>query len=273
MVAQSNLNFHQTFKPEVQYISSILSVADGTTAYEIKDISNLTGIPNGKSSGKVEPHILYSSYMGLIDFKKEDGKYILSLTPLGELVLREDPGLQEELTLLLCHSMMCRTTNGADVWSTCFLRILPKYKSGVKKDVLLKELEVVFPGKINTKNLAPFCSSYEDMFSELSILSEKDDLILSNSKPYNKEFIYLYAYVLWTLWDEEFANQDEISSIQLDILCFGKIFGWSSEQEYKVLEHLSDHGIIRLNRQLMPYTVLKLTSKETLLNKLYSELC
>ena len=131
----------------------------------------------------------------------------------------------------------------------------------------------MFPGKINTKNLAPFYSSYEDMFSELSVLSEKDDSVSSNSKPYNKEFIYLYAYVLWTLWDEEFANQDEISSTQLDTLCFGKIFGWSSEQEYKVLEHLSDHGIIRLNRQLMPYTILKLTSIETLLNKLYSELC
>ena len=71
MPLQSNLNFHQTFKPEIQYISSILSISDGSTSYEIKDISNLTGIPNGKSSGKVEPHILYSYYMGLIDYIKD----------------------------------------------------------------------------------------------------------------------------------------------------------------------------------------------------------
>ena len=273
MAVQSNLNFHQTFKPEVQYISSILSVADGTTAYEIRDISNLTGIPNGKSSGKVEPHILYSSYMGLIDFKKEDGKYTISLTPLGKVVLREDPGLQEELTILLCHAMMCRKKNGADVWSRCFLEVFPKYKDGIKKEILLKELDVIFPGKVNTKNMAPFFGSYEDMFSLIGMLSVKDDIVTANQSSYNKEFIYLYALVLWSLWDDEYSKQDEISSIQLDELSFGKVFGWNLEQEYKVLEALSDKGIVRLNRQLMPYTILRLTSNDVLMDRLYSELC
>lgn len=273
MVVQSSLNFHQTFKPEIQYISSILSIADGITSYEIKDISNLTGIPNGKSSGKVEPHIQYSVYMGLIEFKKEDGKYILSLTPLGKEVFKEDPGLQEKLTILLCHSMMCRKRKGADVWSKCFLSILPKYKNGVKKEILLKELEVFFPGKVNTKNLAPFFSSYEDMFNVIDMLSIKDDVVKSVQSSYNKEFIYLYALILWALWDEDYPEQDEISSTQFEGLNFGKIFGWNPEQEYKVLEAFSDKGVVRLNRQLMPYTILKLTSCDALLNRLYSELC
>lgn len=273
MAVQSNLNFHQTFKPEVQYISSILSIADGETCYEIKDISNLTGIPNGKSSGKVEPHIMYATYMGLIDNRKEDGKYVLTQTSLGRVVSMEDPGLQEDLTILLCHSMMCRNCNGADVWAAIFTSLLPKYKSGIKKDLLLKELEAVYPGKINPKNLAPFYSSYEDMFDTIGILQVKDETISVNSLQYNKEYLYLYAYVLWMLWDEQFADQEEISSVQFEMLKLGTIFGWNSEQEYKVLECLSDAGIVRMNRQLMPYTILKLTSIDVLVSKLYSELC
>ena len=82
MTKTCNLNFHQTFKPEAQYISSILSVADDETPYDIKDISNLTGIPSGKSSGKVEPHILYSYYMGLIDSRLH---YLLRMQHFQEL--------------------------------------------------------------------------------------------------------------------------------------------------------------------------------------------
>lgn len=273
MAKPGNLNFHQTFKPETQYISSVLSVSDGKTAFDIKDISNLTGIPNGKSSGKVEPHIIYSQYMGLIDYKKEDGKYILSPTSLGQVVLREDPGLQEELSILLCHAMMCRTEGGADIWSKCFLDIFPKYRGGIKKELLLKELEVFFPGKVNSKNLAPFFSSYDDMFSMINMISISGDVVTVNASTYNREYIYLYAFVLWSMWDEFFSDQNEITSTQLDELKYGEIFGWNTEQEYQVLEHMSDKGIVRLNRQLMPYTILKLFSTDDLLIKLYSELC
>lgn len=59
MSKQVNVNFHQTFKPECQYISSILDIADGITWRSVKDISAVTGIPQGTSSGKVEPHISY----------------------------------------------------------------------------------------------------------------------------------------------------------------------------------------------------------------------
>ena len=61
MSSVTNVNFHQTFKPESQYISSILSIADNNDGLSLREISQLTGIPQGESSGKVEPHIVYSS--------------------------------------------------------------------------------------------------------------------------------------------------------------------------------------------------------------------
>ena len=273
MASQSNLNFHQTFKPEKQYIGSILNVANSTELMSIPVISSYTGIPNGESSGKVEPHILYAKYMGLIEAEKKDGIYILARTKLGNIVYMEDPGFQEELTIFLCHAMMQRKIAGADMWNAVFTKILPMYRGEIKKELLLKELEQLFEGKANKKNFAPFCGSYEGMFSTLNILTMDKESICVNETLYNKEFIYLYAYILFELWDELYIKQEEISSVQLATLNFGKIFGWDEQREYEVLEHLSDKGIVRLNRQLVPYTILRLSDKDVLMERLYSELC
>ena len=273
MAGQINVNFHQTFKPEKQYIGSILDVANMAEPMTIKDISATTGIPNGKSSGKVEPHISYAKFMGLIEAKKKDGSIMLERTALGELVSMEDPGLQEQLTILLCHAMMLRDNNGADVWSVVLKKILPTYRNGIKKDILLIELEKLFDGKVNKKNFAPFIGSYEDMFAELNILSIDKDSIKINAHQYNKEYVYLYAYTLFEYWNELFPNQDEISEIQFKELNYGKVFGWSEQQEYEVLEYLADNGLIRMNKQLVPYTILQLADKDSVMERLYSELC
>ena len=273
MEKQVNLNFHQTFRPEKQYIGSILDVANINKEVNVKEISSMTGIPNGESSGKVEPHILYAKYMGLLDAEKINGKYHLSKTKLGEVVSEEDPGLQELLTVLLCHAMMLRNKNGAEPWCSIFKEILPMYKNGIKKEILLKELEQIFEGKINKKNFAPFSSSYEEFFSEINIVSLEKDVLQLNALPYNKEYIYLYGYILLEYWGELFPTEEEISSNQLSKIGFGKAFGWDDQYEYEVLEHLADKGIIRLNRQLVPYTILKLTDSEQIIDHLYSELC
>ena len=75
------------------------------------------------------------------------------------------------------------------------------------------------------------------------------------------------------LWNEKYSGQDEISSIEMDNLRFGEVFGWDMQLEYEVLERLADKGIIRMNRQLVPYTILKLVEVEDLYCKLFSELC
>lgn len=268
-----SLNFHQTFRPEKQYIAAILELAEDATVRTVKEISSLTGIPNGESSGKVEPHIIYATYMGLISYEKKDGGYSLSRTPLGETIYMEDPGLQENLTVLVCHSMMQRDNDGAPLWSTIIKRIMPLYRTGIKKEMLLKELVTPFDGKATTKNIAPFFGSFDSFFDSMNLLSEEGDSIRINSLQYDKEFIYAYAIAFLTYWNEMYLGQDEITSIQVDELHFGEVFGWDMQLEYEVLEHLADKGIIRMNRQLMPYTILKLAEIEDLYCRLFSELC
>ena len=273
MARQVNVNFHQTFKPESQYISSILGGADGSSWLSVKEISSMTGIPQGVSSGKVEPHICYAEYMGLVKSQKKDKQINLTKTDLGEVVSMEDPGLHESLTRLLLHSMIVREKEGASVWSSAFKRILPNYRSGIRKDMLILELNRLYANKVNTKNIAPFFGSYEDMFSELKVLSTDGDSVKCISLPYIREFVYLYALVLWSFWEEYYPDQDEISSVQLAKLNFGKAFGWDTQYEYEVMENLADKSLLRMNRQLMPYTILKLARKDDLISNLYSELC
>ena len=82
-----------------------------------------------------------------------------------------------------------------------------------------------------------------------------------------------YGFVLFSYWDELYPEQSEITSTQLFELGFGKSFGWGTNTESEVLEQLSEKQIIRLNKQLMPYTVLRLADLSYLTNNLYSELC
>ena len=267
------LNFHQTFRPEKQYIAAILDIAGEPDFRTVKEVSMMTGIPTGSSSGKVEPHIIYADYMGLINYEKKDGKYSLERTYLGETVYFEDPGLQEKLTELLCHAMIVRKENGARLWSATFRNIMPRYKAGIKRNLLIQELNAILDGKITTKNIAPFFGSYESFFDSLSVASDDGESFKLHTIPYDKEFIYVYGLALFAYWKEQYSDQDEITSEQLKEMYFGSVFGWDTQEEYAVLEHLSDKGIIRMNRQLMPYTILLLAGYKELVERLYSELC
>ena len=85
-----NLNFHESFNPDFEYISKIVQIADNCEGLTKEEISELTGIPTGASSGKVEPHINYAKFMNLIEFKKESSRYYIYSTSLGKVIENED---------------------------------------------------------------------------------------------------------------------------------------------------------------------------------------
>ena len=82
-MATNNLMFHETFQPELTYISKVLELAVAGERGDKFQISALSGIPTGEKKGKVEPHIKYAKYMGLVDYRVEKGIYTLSATKLG----------------------------------------------------------------------------------------------------------------------------------------------------------------------------------------------
>jgi hypothetical protein len=53
MINRSQLKFHETFQPELNYISRILGLAAEGYKGSKFDISECTGIPTGNQKGKV----------------------------------------------------------------------------------------------------------------------------------------------------------------------------------------------------------------------------
>lgn len=276
-MSKTNLNFHLTFRPERQYISSLLGSIDSCDGVDIQELSAATGIPTGKSRGKVEPTIRYTEYMGLLKQKKAGGKYTFWHTPLGQCVADEDLGLLDKLTLLAMHTMLVRPYAGAELWAHVFYHIFPKYRNVLTKKQFEKEIEIQFGPNVK---LAPFYGTYQDIFSTLNI---DDESIGVNPCKLYGDYVYLYAFVLFTYWNEwlhnaeqseiRMASQTEITSDHLAAIGFRCPFGWNEREEYIALELMADKHLIALNRQMIPFTIRRNVGEENLVELLYSELC
>ena len=177
------LDFHQTFKPERNCLIGLLTDLPECSGKTAQEISKITGIPTGASSGKVVPSICYLEYMGLITEQISNKRYDLQYTRLGDCVLAEDPGLIEDLTLLLLHCMLSRKRNGAALWSFIVTDLLPKYHGKIKKSNFDKELELHFGKGVN---LAPFNGTYTGLFEQLGILKVSGDGYFMQEHPANK---------------------------------------------------------------------------------------
>ena len=139
------VNFHKTFAPQDSYLSKLLELASDGYSGTKEDISEITGIPTGKISGKVVPHILYAAFMGLIRYQLEKGSYTLSLTPLGKTVLENDKYLFEDVTKMICHYNLCDKEQGAFIWSFVYDR-LPVMTEETMSEAAMKKKYIDFFG-------------------------------------------------------------------------------------------------------------------------------
>jgi hypothetical protein len=264
-----SLNFHQTFPPTLAYIGRLLDLAAREAVLTKEEISAETGIPTGKSTGKVEPHIDYSVLMGLIrDMpKNKEGKFQLILTPLGGEIVHEDRGFTETVTQLICHVRLTSPKTGADLWNAIIRDILPQHRNGVSSLVLEDELKKKFGPKVK---MGPFFSTYRESFSAFTLIDRTDDGVVVVPLPYQRDLTFVYAYALIYEWEKTFPDRDEISANDLKELRFGCTFGWSPQAEFEVLEHLNEMSIIRMNRQLSPFTLTRQKNSLDMIRALYS---
>lgn len=265
-----NLNFHQTFPPTLEYIGNILDLCDFKEPLTKFEISDITGIPTGKSSGKVEPHIKYAEYMGLVEDQKENGKHFLIATNLGREIKKEDPGFQENITKLVCHTRLTSKNSGAIIWSAILRDILPNYKNGIEDIVLQDELKKLVFKEVN---LSPFYSTYSKTFQDLNLIKRNKTMTYINKLNYDKEFLYAYAYSFLYEYEKIYPHSSEITANDLQTLKFNCAFGWGEKEQYQALEYFAEAGIIKLNRQLTPFTIIKVKNSVEMIGLIYSLLC
>ena len=93
-----SVNFHQTFIPERRLIAALLDYSIKGKQGTIKEMSEETGIPMGKYSGKMPAILDYCKGMGLIEVQ-EEGKGIKRpiLTQFGVIVQAEDKFMGKRL--------------------------------------------------------------------------------------------------------------------------------------------------------------------------------
>lgn len=262
------VNFHKTFAPQDSYLSKILELAYEQYVGTKEDISEITGIPTGKISGKVVPHILYAYYMGLISYKLEKGKYTLSMTPLGKMIWENDKYLFEDVTKMICHYNLCDEYIGANIWSFVYYHLPIMLEETMSETAMKRKYNNYFG--VNA-DLTPLKKTYsEDGFLAVLGMLDFTDGVKIKSLFYNDSMMYVYSYGLLSSWERVFPTEYEITSDQLaEKLNWGKRFGFDDDEILYALEKIENVGIIKLNKQLVPYTMIKTSETSSVLPHLY----
>ena len=276
MIKSSALDFHETFQPEITYIGKILDLAAENYSGTKFEISDCTGIPTGKQKGKVVPHIRYAHCMGLIDYSLNNSVYSLQLTPLGEEVFVQDPYLHEDLSCWICHYEMTKRNSRAPQWEYLTHSAHPGFGETISQERLFSNASTwcdVTQANMPKKVFSVVKNSYtEGFFKNLDFL-EWDTALEFHEHTEKFDLVFVYAYALLDSWEKLFPDKQEITDFDLkDELGFNKIFGLNEDECNYVIDSLAYEGVITVNRQLYPATVIRTSSSSSILPRLYSRL-
>lgn len=262
-----SVNFHKTFSPQDSYIAKIMELAKDNYTGSKEEISEETGIPTGKTSGKVVPHILYTQYMGLTSHTLSKGKYTLELTDLGKTVLENDKYLFEDVSRLICHYNMSDEVGGAYLWSFMYSGLPVMLDETMSEEAMKKKYNDFFMIKTDLGALRKSYSN--DGFFALLDLIDFSEGIRINSSYYKDERLYVYAYALFGSWDRKYPETQEITSDQIIDMKWNKRFGFDEDEMLFALEQMEGKQLLRLNKQLVPYTVIRNVDTADVLPHLY----
>lgn len=278
------LSFPQTFLPDRDLLARLLKfIAQGGSGNK-EEISQLTGIPTGSSTGKVEPMIRYASGMGLIDANKTAGGiWQLNLTPLGRIVFQHDAALSEPLTLWLMHLLLCRrcsldlpATGIADAWFALFAEGAFRLGKRFTLTDYLVLLQERHGSKAGLKALASLVlRSYLEprAFAGIGALQEENGYLVRQIAPLKTDYFPAYTAYLYMLWDELFADRTQLAFDEFaEQTRFPALTGWGESQIANWLDWMANHGWVQLDRHTGTPVLLRLQTTEQAIAKLYDGL-
>lgn len=270
-IEDTAFRFHESFSPQISYISKIVKLAAENFCGNRTEISNITGIPTGESSGKVIPHIKYANYMGLIECENAGGKINLSLTQLGTVIYEEDPYLMEEVTKLVLNFWLTDKKIGAPQWGFLFRCYSYSFENWEAMERIAERASEYFGKEIEmgvVKN-----TYFKECFETLNLidLDSSGKQIRFNRIIPKEEAMYAYAYTLLKSWEMYFENARELTINQIiDELKWNRPFGFDYDRTLEVLDELGNIKILSLNKQLNPITIIKTSTSDEALSGVYS---
>lgn len=268
------LSFHLSFLPERRYLASLLKLAEQDFSGTVEAIAAESGIPTGKKSGKVVPHLKYASAMGLIaEPAIDNGRYELRLTILGKQVSAEDPMLHERITQLIMHLMLARPIGGATSWHVLFGRSRLALGRTMSVDAALSWLSKEFGS--STSLPGPLFSTYreEASLARTSMLVVEKTVLTRGSLPALEDYYWGYAYCWLSYWEQTASAAQQLSLHELEAACgFVEVSGWNEAGFEDFLAWATEQGIVRVDRQTGTPLVMKTKCSADLVDRIYAEM-
>lgn len=266
-----SLNFHNDFAPTLRYIAEIVRLASNNFIGDKDEISEETGIPTGDSSGKVVPHIKYAKFMGLIESDKaNNGKYNLQLTPLGRLIYLEDKYFMDRISKYLINYFLCDKEEGAPHWSFLFNNFNYMLDSEYALSTIEEQARAYFEKNVNMRVIkSMYVNDYG--FDDLRIITESlNKNLLFERCQIQQDCYYMYGYTLLYSWEKYFKDKLEISIDEIiEGLKWSNKFGFDYNTTLEIFDELESLGIIKMNKQLSPITIIKTSEAEEIMFKIY----
>jgi hypothetical protein len=268
-------NFHRTFKPERQYINDILKFAAEGRSGDAKSIADETGIPTGKSSGKVIPTIDYCRAMGLITTRRGNNSELKpELTDLGRVILREDPYLKTQISQWICHLNLCGKYTGADVWHYVFWVEYHSLGDRFSRNDLETMLESKY-GSSNRSHVGPLISMYQDeaSFKVCAALEDDGKMISRTAAPIKDDMIRGYGAWLISSMEIFFKNRAQVSVTELERETgWLTICRWMGKNIADVLDLLESKGLLKVDRHMNPWLLRSLMSGRDAYNQVFDDM-
>lgn len=249
------INFHRTFSPERRYIAAILNYAALGKEGTYNDIALDTGIPMGKSTGKVPAILDYAKGMGLIELNSINGQLKKPvLTSFGRVTYSEDKFLGEEVTQWLAHMNLCRSDIGAKAWRAVFAE--GRLGGSFTKEQLEEYLVNIFgSGKGRT---GPLLVTYMDdaALARAGVLSVRSNIITRGKAPLTDIYAIPYSAYILSLIETFFPGQTQVTINDFNKktrwfdICF-----WKQSEVDIALTMIEKAGYISIDRQMRPWII------------------
>ena len=269
------LSFHMTFQPERHYLSALLAFAQSNDGpVTIATISEQTGIPTGKSSGKVRPLLQYARGMGLINWATKSGEGIqLQLTSPGKTVMDEDIHLIEQTTQWVLHLMLCRARGGAEVWHAVFV----EGAAALGRDLDEAHFEAYLENKYGSSRdaVGPLVRSYADpaALGKAAAIQKEDGRIRLRKMPLQPAFFDTLGALLFLIWDDIFPGESQIALRELESESgLMAATGWNSEEQNDFFASAESAGLLRVDRQTGAPILTRLMNTDDVLEVMYDRL-
>ncbi len=269
------VNFHRTFVPERRLIGALLHYAALGKEGTYQEISAETGIPMGRSTGKVEAILSYAQGMGLVTLGPTETPAVRKpiLTPFGQAVYGMDRYLGEALTQWTAHLNLCRPDIGARTWRAAFVDGYRVLGSRFTRGELESYLVSMFGG--GNARTGPLIRTYEQdaALGRAGVLATAVDVVERRSAPLLDSYAGMYSAAALELMETFFPGQTQVTLSDLNAATgWFEACLWGPEQIERLCVLLDRKGLVTVDRQMQPWMLDKRATAESAWLRVYDDI-